>query len=103
MVPPETVEVSVTTLVDVVKLRSLVRTLCRTLGIMTDAAGPNREASEEFRAEARALIADALGAIGVAAEPATVPCPNCGTRLAPMKPTGMSLRCPTCGHMVRDG
>lgn len=30
------------------------------------------------------------------------PCPNCGTRLAAMKPAGMSLRCPTCGYRLRE-
>jgi hypothetical protein len=29
------------------------------------------------------------------------PCPACGVALAAMKPTGMSLRCPKCGVMVR--
>ena len=32
----------------------------------------------------------------------TRPCPGCGTLLATWKPTGMSLRCPVCSHMVRE-
>jgi hypothetical protein len=30
------------------------------------------------------------------------PCSKCGTRLAAIEPTGISLRCPTCGAVLRE-
>jgi len=77
------------------------RIVVRVMSISLRLSNAERKAIRQLEAQglsARFEVPELAPAPVVAEGP---PCPSCGTRLAAIAPEGMSLRCPSCGFLIR--